>query len=311
MPFFSVVIPLYNKETFIEDTIKSVLNQSFQDFEIVIVDDGSTDDSHKMASSFKSEKIKLLKQTNQGVSIARNNGIDYANSNYIALLDADDLWHNHHLIELKKQIDIFPNAGLFCNNYEIFHKENFSSMAKFNFDYKNDCLLVEDYFKASIINTVALTSAVAFSKEKFKILGGFKPNLKTGQDSDLWVRFALHYKVSFNPVITMSYKAYIDDSLSKSEFNSIRYDFINNYLKEEIGNPSLKLYLDVNRYALAIRSRINDEKHLYLKLKNEIDFNNLNSKQKILIRLPKGVIKFIKKFHVFLISNNFYFSSYS
>ncbi|MGE5943654.1 MAG: glycosyltransferase family 2 protein, partial [Flavobacteriales bacterium] len=272
MPFFSVVIPLYNKEKYIEDTLNSVLNQSFQDFEIIIVDDGSTDDSYKVASRFQSEKIKLLKQDNQGVSIARNKGIDYATSNYIALLDADDLWHNNHLQELKNLIEKFPNVGFFCTNYEILHNENFNKKANFNFDYENDCLIVEDYFKASIINTVALTSAVAFSKEKFKNLGGFNPNLKTAQDSDLWIRFALNYEVSFNPVITMSYRAYIDNSLSKKKLNTTRYDFINNYLKEEKSNPSLKLYLDINRYAVALKSKTDNEFALYKKLKGEIDY---------------------------------------
>jgi len=311
MSFFSVVIPLYNKEKYIEDTLKSVLNQSFQDFEIIIVDDGSTDDSYKMAASFKSEKIKSLKQENQGVSIARNNGIDYATSNYIALLDADDLWHNNHLIELKKQIGLFPDAGLFCNNYEIFYRENFSKKANFNFDYKNDCLIVEDYFKASMINTVALTSAVAFSKEKFKILGGFKPHLKTTQDTDLWIRFALNYKVSFNPVVTMSYKANIDNSLSKKELNTIRYDFINSYLQEEKGNRSLKMYLDINRYAVALRSKIYGPKWVYEKLKSDIEKSNLNKKQRYLLKLPVFLLKFMKSFHNFLIKKGIYLTSYS
>src|SRR5690606_25175563 len=141
-PFFSIVIPLYNKEAYIEDTIKSVLNQSFQDFEVIIVDDGSTDDSFEKASQFKSGKIKLLKQVNQGVSIARNNGIDNSHAHYIALLDADDLWHENHLNELKKQIDLFPNAGLFCNNYNLFYTETFSKNAQFNFDYETDCLKI-------------------------------------------------------------------------------------------------------------------------------------------------------------------------
>src|SRR5690606_22931002 len=111
-----------------------VLNQSFQDFEIIIVDDGSTDDSYKIVSRFQSEKIKLLKQNNQGASITRNNGIDYATSNYIALLDADDLWYNNHLQELKNLIEKFPNAGLFCNNYEVKRHKEFITPTIFNFN---------------------------------------------------------------------------------------------------------------------------------------------------------------------------------
>ena len=310
MPFFSVVIPLYNKEAFIEETIKSVLNQSFQDFEVIIVDDGSTDGSYKKAASFPSEKITLLKQNNQGVSIARNNGIDTSHAHYIALLDADDIWNENHLNELKKQIDLFPNAGLFCNNYNLFYTETFSKDAQFNFDYETDCLIVPDYFKASIINAVVMTSAVAFSKEKFKNLGGFNPHLKTGQDTDMWIRMALNYEVSFNPAITASYKLYIGNSLSKNEFNVMRYNFINNYINEEKQNPSLKLYLDMNRYSIALRSKLSGPHWVYKKLRKQIDPLNLNQKQKFLLSSPIYLLKFLKRFQEFLIKKEIYLTAF-
>ena len=311
MPFFSVVIPLYNKEEFIEDTIKSILNQTFQDFELIIVDDGSTDKSYQIASKFQNGSVKLLKQINQGVSIARNLGIEQAQSKYIALLDADDLWFENHLFELKKQIDLFPNIGLYCNNYEVFYKDNMYRKASFNFKYKQNCLIVEDYFKASIINSVAWTSSVCFTKENFNKIGKFNTYLKTAQDLDLWIRFALQYKVSFNPVITMSYKLYIGNSLSKNEFNDIRYNFINNYSEEEKSNPSLKLYLDINRYALALRCKMNNEIELYKELRKEISYSNLNFKQKTILYTPIFILKLIKGFQKKLIKNNIYLTAYN
>lgn len=312
MPFFSVIIPLYNKEAFIENTLKSVLQQTFQDFEIIIIDDGSTDNSYQNALRFNNDKIKLFKQNNKGVSVTRNLGIEYATSKYIALLDADDVWYPNHLFELKKQIDLFPDAGLYCNNYEIFHNESVCKKATFNFSYGTECLIVEDYFKASIINSVAWTSAVGFSKEIFKKLGGFNTSYKTAQDLDLWIRFALRHKVSFNPAVTMSYKFYIDNSLSKNEkeYNYIRYDFINSYNDEAKINASLKLYLDVNRYALALRSKLNGDKQLYLKVKKEIDFKSLNFKQVVLLHIPKNVLKFIKRFQNYLINKKIYVSAF-
>lgn len=312
MPFFSVIIPLYNKEAFIESTLKSVLQQTFQDFEIIIVDDGSTDESFQLASNFKNANIFIFKQKNQGVSVARNLGIEHASSKYIALLDADDVWHENHLNELKKQIDLFPNAGLYCNNYEILHSKNVRKKASFNFNYNTECLIVEDYFKASIINSVAWTSAVGFSKEIFKTLGGFNPDLKTAQDLDLWIRFALKHKVCFNPTVTMLYKFYIDNSLSKNEkdYNYLRYNFINSYSEEAETNPSLKLYLDVNRYALALRSKLNNNMQLHEKVKKEIDFKNLNFKQVVLLNMPKTILKFIKRFQSFLIERKIYITAY-
>src|SRR6056300_1045134 len=97
MPYFSVVIPLYNKEKFIEDTLKSVLNQTFNDFEVIIVNDGSSDNSLSIVEQFKSEKIRLFTNKNRGLSYTRNFGIKKAKSQYIGFLDADDLWENDFL----------------------------------------------------------------------------------------------------------------------------------------------------------------------------------------------------------------------
>ena len=310
-PYFSVIIPLYNKEKYIEKNIKSVLNQLFNDFEIIIVDDGSTDNSVNIVSQFNSPKIKIIKQSNKGAGAARNLGINHAKADYIALLDADDCWHEVHLTELKKQIDLFPQVGLYCNNYEVLYSKTNCKKARFNFTYEEECVIVKDYFKASIINSVAWTSSVGFAKTKFDSLGGFNESLKTAQDLDLWIRFALEHPVSFNPKITMTYKLYVESSLSKNEYNLIRYDFINSYPEEERRNPSLKLYLDINRYAVALRSKINGETDIYSKLKTEIDFNNLNSKQKFLIRLPVFMLKIFKKIYQFLVNRNLYISAYS
>ena len=310
-PFFSVIIPLYNKENFIADTLKSILKQTLQDFEVIVIDDGSTDESLKTASQFNDSRISIIKQKNVGVSVARNKGVEIAKSKHIALLDADDIWHPNHLFELKKQILQFPNAGLYCNNYQIYYNKNLSHPANLNFKYEKDCLIVENFFKASITNCVAWTSAVGFSKEKFNSVGGFNMKLKTSQDLDLWVKLALKHDISFNPTITMSYKFYVDNSLSKNEYNDIRYEFISNYSEQERLNSSLKLYLDINRYALAIRSLINNENERYHKLKKEIDYKNLNFKQKALLLFPKFLLKLIKNLQQFLIKHKIYITAYN
>ena len=101
---FSIVIPLYNKELSISNTIQSVLDQTFQNFEIVIVNDGSTDNSVKEVEEFDDKRIRLIHQKNQGVSAARNRGIEEAKYEWVAFLDADDLWMKEHLEEYAKVV---------------------------------------------------------------------------------------------------------------------------------------------------------------------------------------------------------------
>ena len=107
MPFFSVIVPLYNKENFVENTLKSVLNQNFTDFEVIIVNDGSIDKSEEKVKGFNDDRIKYFYQENQGASSARNFGIEKANSNYIAFIDADDYWFPNFLQEMFNNINEF------------------------------------------------------------------------------------------------------------------------------------------------------------------------------------------------------------
>lgn len=310
MPFFSVVIPLYNKEDFIESTLNSVFNQSFTNFEVIIVDDGSTDNSLQKVEKFDDRRLSIYKQQNQGASVARNFGIDQASSEYIALLDADDLWYNNHLQELKKLIETFPKAGLFCMNYEINYNGDFVKPATFNFDYKNECTIIEDFFKANIINFIPSSSSVALTKEKILKVGKYNTSLRTGQDIDLWIKIALKYSVAFNPNITMTYNIFDSNSLSKSTYNEDRYQLINSYNEEEKTNLSLKKYLDVNRYALVIRCTLNNEVNLSKKVRKEINFKNLNFKQKLLLKCPKKLLIIAKKLQISLFSKKIYLSAY-
>jgi glycosyltransferase involved in cell wall biosynthesis len=309
-PFFSIIIPLYNKAKFIKETLQSVLDQDFFDFEVIVVDDGSTDDSVAIVTHFNDTRIILIKQKNTGVSAARNNGISIAKGAHIALIDADDYWYTNHLTALINQIKQFPNAGLYCNNYEIYLDKNTKRNAQFNFSYNTDCLIVRDFFRASIINSVAWTSAVAFPKDKFNAVGGFDEDLDTSEDLDLWIKLALRYAVSFNPCLTMSYKYYIHNSLTKKETNAVRLNFINSYTSEEDSNAALKHYLDINRYALAIRCKILKEYGLYKTAKQQILLSNLNFKQKLLLNTPRALLITLKKVHAALIKNNIYLSAF-
>ncbi len=310
MPFFSIIIPLYNKESYIENTLKSALSQTFQDFEIIILDDGSTDKSVEIVASIKDHRLQLISQDNQGASRARNNAIMASSGEYIALLDADDIWHPDHLLELKKCITAFSHVVLYCGNYEIKRHNDLTTDAVFNFDYDKDCLIIEDFFMATIINFVPSSSSVAFTKAHFLKIGGYDTKLRTGQDIDLWIKFGLLGNIAFNPKITMLYNLFDDSSLSNKEYNEDRYWLINRYLEDEKGNTSLKLYLDVNRYAVGLRSKTYGPKWVSDKLLKDLDTSNLNAKQRFLLKLPVFALKLMKRFQMFLVKKGIYLSAY-
>lgn len=111
----SVVIPLYNKEHTITRTLGTVLNQTYKDFEVVIINDGSTDNGVSVIQNFSTDsRIKIINQSNQGVSVARNEGVRNATYEYVAFLDGDDEWLPNYLSKMYEAIQKFPNAGLFC-----------------------------------------------------------------------------------------------------------------------------------------------------------------------------------------------------
>lgn len=306
MSFFSVIIPLYNKEAHIKACLNSVVAQTFNNYEIIIVNDGSTDNSVAIVEGYKSKGIKLFHQKNSGVSIARNNGVEYAQGKYIAFLDADDIWKREHLECLKQSIDKFPKAVLYSNNYEIRYNSRFIKPAKLNLTHNNEPFIVKDFFKASINDTICWTSATAISKKDFSTYDGFNLNYTTGQDLDLWIRIALKATIVFNPRITMQYNKSISDSLSKSEKNEVRYTLFNSFKENEKSNHSLKKYLDQKRYGLALRTKILGEKEIYNKAQAAVDFKNLNTKQKLLLSSPSLILKLLNKIRPYIVQNSLY-----
>ena len=122
----SVIIPLYNKASYVEKALQSVLNQSYQDWEVIVIDDGSVDDSYIVVKEYTKalcdsvrNKIQLIQQENQGVSATRNRGVDIAKGEWIAFLDADDWWESDFLRELISLTERFPYGGISGCSYRI------------------------------------------------------------------------------------------------------------------------------------------------------------------------------------------------
>ncbi|MCD8295943.1 MAG: glycosyltransferase [Prevotella sp.] len=136
---FSVVIPLYNMADTIKRTINSALNQTCQDFEIIVVDDGSKDNSASIAQEIDDNRITVIRQPNGGVSVARNNGMEHANGQFITFLDADDEYMPEHLETLKRLIDTYPDYNVYATSYKLI-KGGLPKIKNLRFkDYQESC----------------------------------------------------------------------------------------------------------------------------------------------------------------------------
>lgn len=200
MPLFSVVIPLYNKAAFIDRALDSVLAQTVQDFEVVVVDDGSTDNGSAIVSTYPDPRIRLIRQENQGVSAARNRGIKEAQSDFLAFLDADDEWSPEHLKTLLRLRNCFPGAGSFSTAYFHVQPRKDAFPAKiYGIPPSPWEGLFPDYFlSAALGESPVWSSAVAIPRDVFNTVGLFKVGEKMGEDLDMWGRIALRYPIAFS-----------------------------------------------------------------------------------------------------------------
>ncbi|MDV4343030.1 glycosyltransferase family 2 protein [Methanoculleus sp. YWC-01] len=199
MPAVSVVIPLYNKGPYIARALNSVLTQTFQDFEVIVVDDGSTDDGAEIVREFTDPRIKLIQQENQGVSAARNRGIEASLADLIAFLDADDEWLPRFLETTSRLKDRFPSAGAYATavntSYKgIIKRSRYRSVPSPNWEG-----LITDYFRSAVFgDSILLSSSVAIPRDILLEMSGFIIGEKWGEDLDLWGRIALKYSIGFS-----------------------------------------------------------------------------------------------------------------
>lgn len=206
--FFSVVIPLYNKEKSIRIALNSVLSQTHNAFEVVVVDDGSTDLSPSFVASVRDPRVRLIRQPNRGVSIARNVGVKHARSDYIAFIDADDYWQPDFLETINKLIDICPAAGLFATCYK--REEKNGEIASLRLEPSIAAMApgkMANYFQAATFGEQPfIPSSTCLSRRAFDGVGGFKPGVKVAEDLDIFARIALRYAVIFTPEPKMLYR---------------------------------------------------------------------------------------------------------
>ena len=198
-PSISVIMPVYNGEKFIANAINSILSQRLKPDQLIIVNDGSTDNTENIIIDYEKKYpkfIKYIKQINKGPSEARNNGINKSSGNYLAFIDADDEWEINKLeLQMKKFSNSnFPNLGLIYSDYTLIEttgttlKNNISHIIT---NYKGNIYL------PLITNNKICNSTVIIKKTCFDQCGPFNSNLRGAEDWDLWLKISQIFQVDF------------------------------------------------------------------------------------------------------------------
>ncbi len=269
-PFFSVVLPTYNRRKQLERCLRSIDLQTFKDYEVIVVDDGSTDDTPQFISN-DYPRIKYFRQKNQGVSKARNTGMELAEGSYIAFIDSDDVWYSHRLEVLHKVIRNLPeNLGLIFNDLDKLENEK-GTLHSYSDDYFNvkrtkvlnemttACQVDWDgsdltiaygnIFRGLLHGNVIQPSCAVMNKEVYSHVGGFREDYRVANDSEYFLRVSKDFKVAFVPMILTSLdppRSKISLSLSSNSIEKINNMILTiaSYRAQE-KNPNLKKHLQI------------------------------------------------------------------
>jgi glycosyltransferase involved in cell wall biosynthesis len=200
-PAVSVIVPAYNAAAFIAETIQSALDQTYRDFEIIVVDDGSRDGTPARVAAF-GERVRLHQQPNSGVARARNTGVSLARGEWIAFLDADDLWLPE---KLERQLACSTAPMTFTDRYNIGERSGLPEI-------QSVCQPMHggDIFEVLLGGNFITTSSVMIRREIFEQYGGFDVSLNGTEDWDLWLRVAENHDVGFCPEPLTRYRLHAD-----------------------------------------------------------------------------------------------------
>lgn len=240
-PTVSVIIPTYNMEPWITDTLHSVLNQSFHDFECIIIDDGSTDNTVSTIQKVNDPRLCILQQTNQGVSAARNTGLNHAKGQYIAFLDGDDLWDPSFLQIMLEALQTSPEATLsWCDTVMFMDTTHKKKPQPWGNVYKTNNIwwdfLQHAYFTIG---------AFLVETQSIKAIGMFDTTLLVGEDRDFILRLLAkltskikpYKEVIHIPKVLKYYRIHTSSSIKKYASQALQDEW--RYMEKHIEHPNI------------------------------------------------------------------------
>lgn len=298
MPYFSVIIPLYNKAPYIRKTVESVLGQTFGDFELIIVDNGSNDGSSEIVSQFNDPRLSVHRiEENVGVSNARNIGVGRSSASYIAFLDADDWWEPTFLEEMNGLIERHPNAGIYGTGYYIVKngKKRVAPIGVKEDFIEGEINYCRVYAKTLCMPLTSIT--VAIPRIIFDETGGFPPDIKLGEDFILWLNVALKHPVvllnkplsNYNQDVDASFRGTHNNRYDPDTFMTFHFD---QFRLEEERNHDLKVLLDrIRVYTLMIFRKNNLYPDSVKREIAKVNFTNVDSIYKFYYNAPYWVVK--------------------
>jgi glycosyltransferase involved in cell wall biosynthesis len=256
-PLVSIIVPAYNAAKHISDTIKSVQNQTFKDFELIIIDDGSKDNTLEVIESFLDDKrIKYIFQENKGQASARNNGIREAKGSLIAFQDSDDLWKPN---KLEKQLSLFddPSIGVCYSDVEVLDDET-EKIIEYKRTNNFEQMRRGDILKDLIYYNFIPFASVIVRKTCLEKVKGMDESILIGDDWDLILRLSVFFKFDYVDERLLIYRAGHSTQLSKKI--DLRYKYqdiiIDNLFKSH--PQQLPIELKKKTYAFRLRDRASE-----------------------------------------------------
>jgi glycosyltransferase involved in cell wall biosynthesis len=280
----SIVIPLFNKERQVAKTLQSVFAQTYSDYEIIVVNDGSTDRSGEIVASFTDKRIRLIEQVNSGVSVARNRGIVEAKGEFVALLDADDEWKPDFLSTLVGLLEEYPQCDVFAVNYEFRDERGKVTPTIIRrLPFKGSSGVLSNYFEVAANSNPPICSiSMMARKSAFEAVGGFPIGVKSGEDLLTWAKLACRFEIAYTTVPLAIFNVVGYDYSEKPKREPAVPDIVAKELialEKAFNPPFIDLYI-ANWYKMrcAIYMRLDRRKAAIQEAINGLKFHKSNIK---------------------------------